>query len=58
MGKSNQRGWIVLRGKKWYGYFRKIVLNPTNNQRKTDTISVVLGLKSQMTKYQAREALA
>ena len=57
MGKSNQRGWIVLRGKKWYGYFRRIVLNPTNNQRKTDTISVVLGLKSQMTKYQAREAL-
>jgi integrase len=57
MGKSNQRGWIVLRGKKWYGYFRRTVLNPTNNQCKTDTIPVVLGLKSQMTKYQAREAL-
>ena len=57
MGKSNQRGWIVLRGKKWYGYFRRTVLNPTNNQCKTDTVPVVLGLKSQMTKYQAREAL-
>src|SRR5947209_20367556 len=57
MGKSNQRGWIVLRGKKWYGYFRRTVLNPTNNQCKTDTIPVVLGLKSHMTKYQAREAL-
>lgn len=57
MGKSNQRGWIVLRGKKWYGYFRRTVLDPRNNQCKTDIVPVVLGLKSQMTKYEAREAL-
>jgi integrase len=57
MGKSNQRGWIVLRGKKWYGYFRRTVFDPTNNECKTDAIPVVLGLKSEMTKYQAREAL-
>jgi integrase len=57
MGKSNQRGWIVLRGKKWYGYFRRTVLDPTSNEHKTDVIPVILGLKSEMTKYQAREAL-
>lgn len=57
MGISHQRGWVVLRGKKWYGYYRKTVLDPINNKQKTDTIPVVLGLKSKMTKFQAREEL-
>ena len=57
MGKSHQRGWVVERGKKWYGYYRKIVLDPITNERKTDVLSVVLGLKSQLTKGAAREAL-
>ena len=57
MGKSHQRGWIVERGKKWYGYYRRIVLDPTTEERKTDVVSVILGLKSQLTKGAAREAL-
>jgi integrase len=57
MGKSYQRGWLVSRGKKWYGYFRKTVFDPTTNQQKGDVISVVLGLKSQMKASEAREVL-
>src|SRR3984957_5547156 len=57
MGKSHQRGWVVSRGKKWYGYFRKTVFDPTENQQKSDVVSVVLGLKSQMKASEAREAL-
>ena len=57
MGKSYQRGWVVSRGKKWYGYFRKTVFDPTANQQKSDVVSVVLGLKSQMKASEAREAL-
>jgi hypothetical protein len=55
MGKSHQRGWVVLRGKKWYGYCRRTVLDPTNNEEKIETLTVILGQKSQMTKFQARE---
>src|SRR5450755_67996 len=57
MGKSYQRGWVVSRGKKWYGYFRKTVFDPTTNHQKGDVISVVLGLKSQMKASEAREVL-
>jgi integrase len=57
MGNSHQRGWVVLRGKKWYGYYRKAVLDPTTNQQKVDIVPVVLGLKSRLTKFQARELL-
>ena len=57
MGKSYQRGWVVSRGKKWYGYFRKTVFDPTTNQQKSDVVSVVLGLKSQMKASKAREVL-
>jgi integrase len=57
MGKSNQAGWIVLRGKRWYGYFRKRVLNPITNEEEAKPICIPLGLKSKMTKSEAREAL-
>src|ERR1700690_3776172 len=57
MGKSYQRGWVVSRGKKWYGYFRKTVFDPITNQQKSDVVSVVLGLKSQMKASEAREVL-
>ena len=57
MGKSHQRGWVVARGKKWYGYFRRTVLDPISNQPKNNVVSIVLGLKSQFTKFEAREAL-
>jgi hypothetical protein len=49
MGKSHQRGWVVLRGKKWYGYHRRTVLDPTNNEERVETLTVILGQKSQMT---------
>ena len=57
MGKSHQRGWVILRGKKWYGYYRRTVFDPMTNEQKVEAIPVVLGLKSQLTKFQAREWL-
>ncbi|HEV2326146.1 MAG TPA: site-specific integrase [Terracidiphilus sp.] len=57
MGKSHQAGWVVLRGKRWYGYFRKRVLDPTTNEEQEDTVCVLLELKSKMTKAEARDAL-
>src|SRR6185437_7656873 len=32
MGKSHQKGWIVARGRKWYGYFRRKTSNPITQQ--------------------------
>jgi hypothetical protein len=57
MGISHQAGWVVLRGKRWYGYFRRRVLNPTSNEEQEDTVCILLELKSKMTKAEARGAL-
>jgi len=57
MGKSHQKGWVSPRGRKWYGYFRRTVIDPDTNQPKTVSTPVPLGLKSEMTKYEAREKL-
>ena len=57
MGTSHQRGYVTLRGKQWYGYFRNVVNDPVTNEERIDRISVILGLKSQMSKGEAREAL-
>jgi len=57
MGISHQAGWVVLRGKRWYGYFRRRVLNPTTNEEQEDTVCVLLELKSKMTKAEARDSL-
>ena len=57
MGKSYQRGWIVLRGRKWYGYFRREVIDPETNEPKATVVPVVLGAKSELSKFEAREAL-
>ena len=57
MGKSHQRGWVVARGKKWYGYFRRTVLDPVTNARVTGVVPIVLGLKARLTKSEAREEL-
>ncbi len=57
MGKSYQKGWVSVRGKKWYGYFRRTILDSETNAPKTVSIPVALGLKSEMTKTQAREKL-
>jgi hypothetical protein len=57
MGISHQAGWVVLRGRRWYGYFRRRVLNPTSNEEQEDTVCILLELKSKMTKAEARGAL-
>jgi integrase len=57
MGKSHQVGSIVLRGKRWYGYYRKDVIDPETEEVRSARIVVALGLKSEMTKPAAREAL-
>src|SRR6266568_2374933 len=57
MGKSHQAGWVSLRGKQWFGYFRQRVLDPETNEEREKKICVKLALKSQMTKLEAREAL-
>jgi integrase len=57
MGKSHQKGWVSIRGKKWYGYFRRTVLDPETNEPKAVSIPIALGLKTELTKFQAREKL-
>lgn len=57
MRKSRQRGWIELRGKKWYGYFRKTVVNPITNEQRRMTATVILGFQAHMDKAEAREIL-
>jgi hypothetical protein len=57
MGKSHQAGWVSLRGKQWYGYFREAVLHPEADTQRVRKIGIKLGLKSQMTKFKARDAL-
>jgi integrase len=57
MGISHQRGWVRLRGKKWYGYFRRTELDPESSQSKLNVAQVILGLKSELTKFEAREKL-
>ena len=57
MGKSYQKGWVSLRGKKWYGYFRRTTLDAKTHEPKTVSVPVALGLKSEMTKTQARQKL-
>ena len=57
MGTSRQRGYVTPRGKKWYGYFRKTVNDPTTDEQKTVRVAVILGPRSQMKRSEAREAL-
>jgi integrase len=57
MGISHQKGWVRLRGKKWYGYFRRTELDPANSQSKLNVAQVILGTKPEMSKYEAREKL-
>ncbi len=57
MGTSYQRGYVTSRGKRWYGYYRKLVNDPTTDDQKTVRVPVALGLKSKMSKLEARDAL-
>jgi len=54
---SHQKGWVRLRGKKWYGYFRRSELDPATNKPKLNVAQVILGLKSELSKDEAREKL-
>jgi hypothetical protein len=57
MGRSHQAGWVVLRGKRWYGYFRKRIHNPITKEEEAKLICVPLDLKTNMTKSEARDVL-
>lgn len=57
MGKSHQAGWVSLRGKHWFGYLRQWILDPETNEERVKKVCVKLGLKSKMTKLEARAAL-
>ena len=57
MGISHQTGSIIQRGKAWYGFYRKDVVDATTEDVRTVRVCVRLGLKSQMTKLKARDAL-
>ncbi|MGA3134211.1 MAG: integrase, partial [Terracidiphilus sp.] len=57
MGSSHQKGWVRLRGKKWYGYFRRTELDPVTDEPKLVITQVILGLKSEISKFQARDKL-
>lgn len=57
MGKSHQTGWVSLRGKQWFGYFRQTVLDPETGEERVKKVCVKLALKTKMTKLEAREAL-
>ena len=57
MGKSHQAGWVSLRGKQWFGYFRQTVLDSDTGEERVKKVCVKLALKTKMTKLQAREAL-
>jgi len=57
MGTSRQSGYLAPRGKKWYGYFRKTVMDPKMAAEKTVRVAVILGSRSHMKRTEAREAL-
>lgn len=57
MGTSYQKGWVMLRGKKWYGYFRRTVIDLKTNEPKPAITPIILGLKVEMSKSQARAKL-
>ena len=57
MGTTHERGYVTTRGKQWYGYYRKLVNDPTTNAQKSVRVTVNLGSKSKMTKTEARQAL-
>ncbi len=48
---------MSLRGKQWYGYFRQTVIDPETNEIRVKKPCTKLGLKSQMTKSEARKTL-
>jgi integrase len=56
--KSYQKGWVRPKGKKWYGYYEVKTFNPETSREEWKTAApITLGLRCQMTKFQARDAL-
>jgi integrase len=56
---SKQTGWVRLKGERYYGYFEVRELDQATGQVRWRTAPpIILGLRSAMTKYQARAALA
>jgi hypothetical protein len=41
----------------WYGYYCKVVNDPATDEQKTLRVPIILGLKTKMSKFEAREAL-
>jgi len=58
MGKSDQAGWVSLRGKRWFGYFRQTVIDPESNEERVKRVCVKLALKSKMTKGRSTRCAA
>src|SRR5215467_11661126 len=58
LAKSHQRGMVRLEHNSWVGYMNLKVLDPTTGESKWKKQRVgVLGAKSTMTEYQARNSL-
>ncbi len=57
MGTSHQEGSVLLRGKRWYGFYRKDVLDPETEESRSVRVCVRLGLKTEITRAAAREML-
>ena len=57
--KSYQKDWIRSKGKKWYGYYEIKHFNPETGQEEWRTEApIVIGLRSKLNRFQARDALA
>ncbi|HEY6850188.1 MAG TPA: tyrosine-type recombinase/integrase [Terracidiphilus sp.] len=59
MGKATYgTGHVTPRGKKWYGYPRIPLRDPITGKMLSKRKPIIIGLRSKMTKTEAREALA
>ena len=57
MARSHQKGTVLPEGDSFVGFYSQKVKNPDTGKTKWKRIRVNLGLRSKVSKYQAREAL-
>jgi hypothetical protein len=57
MARSHQKGAVLPEGDSFVGFYSQKVKNPDTEKTKWKRIRVNLGLRSKVSKYQAREAL-
>ena len=57
MARSHQKGAVLPEGDSFVGFYSQKVKNPDTGKTKWKRIRVNLGLRSKVSKYQAREAL-